>query len=46
MKKKCLIVEARAIDAMIYINLERDWIEDLEYSVADHLDKQETDIKQ
>ena len=29
---------------MISINLEKDWIEDLEYNLADHLEKQETNI--
>ena len=41
---KDLVVEARAIDTMISINLEIDWIEDLEYNIADHLEKQETNI--
>ncbi|KAH0714401.1 hypothetical protein KY284_007306 [Solanum tuberosum] len=36
--------EARAIDAKISINLEGDWIEDLEYNIADHLEKQEVDV--
>ncbi|KAH0668946.1 hypothetical protein KY289_023439 [Solanum tuberosum] len=33
---KCLVAETRAIDVMISINLERDWIEDLEYNIANH----------
>ncbi|KAH0722849.1 hypothetical protein KY290_005508 [Solanum tuberosum] len=41
---KCLVAEARAIYAMISINLEKDWIEDLEYNIADHVEKQETDV--
>ena len=41
---KCSIAEARATDTMIFINFERDWIDDLEYNLADHLEKQETNI--
>ncbi|WMV51619.1 hypothetical protein MTR67_045004 [Solanum verrucosum] len=41
---KCLVAEARAIYAMISINLEKDWIEDLEYNVADHVEEKETDV--
>jgi len=41
---KCLVAEARAIYAMISINLEKDWIKDLEYNIADHVEKQETDV--
>ncbi|KAH0674426.1 hypothetical protein KY284_025513 [Solanum tuberosum] len=33
---KCLVAETRAIDVMISINLEREWIEDLEYNIANH----------
>uniref|UniRef100_M1DKP0 Uncharacterized protein n=1 Tax=Solanum tuberosum TaxID=4113 RepID=M1DKP0_SOLTU len=39
-----LVAEARAIYAMISINLEKDWIKDLEYNIADHVEKQETDV--
>ncbi|KAH0722848.1 hypothetical protein KY290_005507 [Solanum tuberosum] len=41
---KCLVAEARAIYAMISINLEKDWIKDLEYNIADHVEEQETDV--
>ena len=41
---KCLVAEARAIDFMISINLKRDWIKDLEYNIADHLEKQDIDV--
>ena len=37
--EKCLVAEARAIDTMISINLERDWIENLEYNIVDHMEK-------
>ncbi|KAH0730190.1 hypothetical protein KY289_001378 [Solanum tuberosum] len=42
--EKCLVAEARAIDAMISINLEKNWIEDLEYNIVDHVEKQETEL--
>ena len=42
--KKILVAEAQAIDVMISIDIERYWIEDLEYNIADHLEKQETDV--
>ena len=42
--EQCLADEARAIDAMISINLERECIEDLEYNIFDHLEKQEADV--
>ncbi|KAH0705080.1 hypothetical protein KY289_010156 [Solanum tuberosum] len=29
---------------MVSINLERDWIEDSEYNVVDHMEKQDTDV--
>ncbi|KAH0754089.1 hypothetical protein KY290_024359 [Solanum tuberosum] len=38
---KCLVDEARAIDVMISIDLERDWIKDPEYNIANHMEKQE-----
>uniref|UniRef100_M1BGY3 Uncharacterized protein n=1 Tax=Solanum tuberosum TaxID=4113 RepID=M1BGY3_SOLTU len=41
---KCLVAEGRAIDVMISINLERGWIEDLEYNIADQVENQETDV--
>uniref|UniRef100_M1C9B9 CCHC-type domain-containing protein n=1 Tax=Solanum tuberosum TaxID=4113 RepID=M1C9B9_SOLTU len=40
----CLVAEARAIDAMISINTEKGWIEDIEYNIADHVEKQDTDV--
>ncbi|KAH0680455.1 hypothetical protein KY284_021540 [Solanum tuberosum] len=40
----CLVAEARAIDAMISINTEKGWIEDIEYNIADHMEKQEIDV--
>ena len=43
-KAEFQIAEAREIDAMISINLEKDWIEDIEYNIADHLEKKEVDI--
>ena len=42
--KKCLVVDARSIDAIISINLEIGRIEDLKYNIADHLEKQEVDV--
>ena len=35
---KDIVAEAWAIDTMISINLERDWIKDLEYNRSDHLE--------
>ncbi|KAH0676665.1 hypothetical protein KY285_024466 [Solanum tuberosum] len=40
----CLVDEARAINAMISINIERDWIDYIEYNIVDHVEKQETDV--
>ncbi|XP_015164455.1 uncharacterized protein [Solanum tuberosum] len=40
----CLVAEAPAIDAMVSLNLERDWIEDSEYNAVDHVEKQDTDV--
>ena len=42
--KQCLVDQARAINAMISINLEGYWIEDLEYNIVDHVEKQETNV--
>ena len=39
--EQCLVAEARVIDATISINLERDWIEDSQYNVVNHMEKQE-----
>ena len=36
---KGIVPEAWAIDTMIFINLERDWIKDLEYNISDHLER-------
>ncbi|KAH0652604.1 hypothetical protein KY289_030282 [Solanum tuberosum] len=41
---KCLVAEAQAIDVMISINHEKDWIDDLECNIVDHMEKQETDV--
>uniref|UniRef100_M1DLH3 Uncharacterized protein n=1 Tax=Solanum tuberosum TaxID=4113 RepID=M1DLH3_SOLTU len=41
---KCFLAEARAIDARVSINLEKDWIEDSEYNVVDHVEKQDIDF--
>ncbi|KAH0730992.1 hypothetical protein KY289_002180 [Solanum tuberosum] len=41
---KCLVSKARAIDAMISINVENNWIEDLEYNIGNHAKKKETDV--
>jgi len=42
--KKSLAAEARTTDSMVSINLEKDWMEDLEYNAVDHVEKQETDV--
>lgn len=42
--KNCLVDETQAIDAMVFLNLERDSIEDLEYNIADHVEQQESDV--
>ncbi|KAH0641105.1 hypothetical protein KY285_037691 [Solanum tuberosum] len=46
---KCLVADvieewARAIDVMVSINLERDWLEGSNYNAVDHVEKQETDV--
>ena len=35
---KGIVAEAWEIDTMIFINLEIDWIKDLEYNISDHLE--------
>ena len=42
--KNCLVDETQAVDAMVFLNLERDSIEDLEYNIADHVEQQESDV--
>uniref|UniRef100_M1DYH8 Uncharacterized protein n=1 Tax=Solanum tuberosum TaxID=4113 RepID=M1DYH8_SOLTU len=39
-----LVVEGRAIDTMVSINLEEDLIEDSEYNAVDHVEKQNTNV--
>ena len=38
--EKCLVDQARAADVMISINLEGYWIEEVEYNIVDHVEKQ------
>ncbi|KAH0686113.1 hypothetical protein KY289_016867 [Solanum tuberosum] len=42
--EKFLVAEARTIDAMISINLERDWIEDSKYNTVDHVEEQDNNV--
>ena len=43
-RENCLVAEARAIVAMISINIEREWIKDIEYNIVDHVEKNANDI--